>query len=85
MVHTDTDSRVIGLADIQKRDEPVAYLPEFLCIFFIGILQMLESTCGVYVVARVDTDYFRLLRCHICYFRVEMNIGHQWGHVAVLT
>lgn len=57
MVHTDTDSRMIGLADIQKRDETVAYLPEFLCIFFIGILQMLESTCGVYVVARVDTDF----------------------------
>ena len=65
MVYADTDSGMIGFTDVQKRNETVAYLSDFLRIFFIGIFQMFEGTRGIYVVTRIDTDFLRILRCEI--------------------
>ena len=83
MVYADTDSGMIGFTDVQKRNETVAYLSDFLRIFFIGIFQMFEGTRGIYVVTRIDTDFLRILRCDVCHFRIEMDIGYERHHITV--
>lgn len=51
MVHSDADGCVVFLTDVQEGDETVAYLLDFFCILFIRILQLLEGTGSIYVVA----------------------------------
>ena len=76
VVHSDADGRVVFLTDVQKGDEAVAYLLDFFCILFIRILQLLEGTGSIYVVARVDTYLFSVQGRYLGYFRIEMYIGH---------
>ena len=57
MVHADADGSMVLLADIKEGDKAVVYLLQLLGIFLIGILQMLESTCCIHIVSRIDA-YF---------------------------
>ena len=61
MIYTDTDGCMILLADIQERNEPIMYLLQFLCIFFVCIFQMFEGACGIYIVSRIDTYFLDIL------------------------
>ena len=76
MVHSDADGRVVFLTDVQEGDETVAYLLDFFCILFIRILQLLEGTGSIYIVARVDTYLLSVQGRYLGYFRIEMYIGH---------
>ena len=76
MVHPDAYGGMVFLADVQERDQPFAYLLYLFGVFFIRILQLLEGTCGIGIVARVDAYPFGIKRCHFRHFRIEVHIGY---------
>ena len=81
VIHTDTDSRMILFADIQKRHKAVMNFLYFLRILLVGIFQLLKSTCSVYIIPRIDAYLFRISGCHIGYFRIKVYIGNQRNHI----
>ena len=85
MEMTDADGSMVLLADIKEGDKAVVYLLQLLGIFLIGILQMLESTCCIHIVSRIDAYFFYILCRHVRYLRIEVNVGHKRHHISVLT
>ena len=85
MVHTDTDGRVVLLANVQEGNEAVAYLLDFFCILFVRIFQLLEGAGGIYIVTRIDTYLFGIQGRYLSHFRVEMHVGNQRGLVSLGT
>ena len=76
VIHTDADSGMVFLADIDKRNELALNLLQFLGILFVGILQMLESTSWVDVVARIDANLLAVLGSDICRMSREVDVSH---------
>ena len=83
VVDADANSSMVLLTDIDKRHQLVLYLLQFLGIFGIGVLQMLERAPGIDIVARIDAYLFAILRCHISGMRRKVHISHQWCLVTV--
>src|SRR5574344_705147 len=85
MVHADTYSCMIFLAYLEERHEARLYLLKFSGIFLIRVLQLLEGTGRVHIVAWIDTHLLGIESSHISHMGIEMHICHQWSHIAVLT
>ncbi|SRR5574344_383085 len=85
MVHADTYGGMILLAYLEERHETRLYLLKFSGIFLIRVLQLLEGTGRVHIVAWIDTHLLGIESSHISHMGIEMHISHQWSHIAVLT
>ena len=83
MVHANADCRLVLLTDINKRYKLALYLLQFLGILRVGILQVLERTAGVYVVAGVDAYLLTVLGGNVGCMGGEVYVGHQRLAVAV--
>ena len=83
MVHADSYGGVVLPAYLQERQEAFLYLLQFGGIFLIGILQVAEGACRVYIVARVDSHLLGIEGGHIGHMGVEVHIGHERCHDAL--
>ena len=83
MVHTDTDGSMMLLTDIQEGHELLLDLLQLGRILLIGILQMLERTPWIDIVAWVDTHLLAVKGCHVGRMGREMYIGHKRCRIAV--
>ena len=81
MVDAYAHSRVVLLADVKERHKLVLNLLYFLSILLVGILQVLELTPWIDIVAWVDAHFLCIEGCHISHLCVEMDIGNK-RHVA---
>ncbi len=81
MVDAYADSSVVGLTNLEKRHQPSLYLLQFLGIFLVGVLQPLEGSSRVDIIARVDAHLLAIEGCHVCHIGIEMNIRHE-RHIA---
>ena len=77
VVHTDTHGRMMLLTDIQEGHQLALDLLQFLGIFLIGVLEMLERATWIHIVTRIDTHLLTIEGCDICRMGREMNIGHE--------
>ena len=48
----------------------------FLCVFLVGILQLLERAGSIHIVSRVDAYLFYILGSYIGYVWVEVYVGY---------
>ena len=71
------------LTDIQEGHELLLDLLQLGRILLIGILQMLERTPWIDIVAWVDTHLLAVKGCHIGRMGREMYIGHKRCRIAV--
>ena len=83
VVHTDTHSGMMLLADIQEGYQLMLDLLQLGSIFLIGIFQMLEGTTGIDVVTRIDTHLLTVHGRYVGGMGREVHIGHQGGLIAV--
>ena len=83
VVHTDTDGRMMFLADLDEGKKFFLDLLQFFGIFRIGIFQMLERPSGVDVIAGIDAHLLTIEGSDIRCVGREMDIGHQWLRIAV--
>ena len=68
-------------ANIEERDESVTDALYLLFIFSISVFQMLERSCGIHIVTRVDAYLFHILCGHIGNCGIEVDISHKRGVV----
>ena len=83
VIDTDTNGRMMLLADTDKRHQALIDFLQFSRIFLIGIFQMFERTSRINIVAWIDAYLFGILGSHICYIRIKVNISYQRSIVAV--
>ena len=83
MVHSETNSRVVGLADLEERNETATYLLYLLRIFLVSVFQLDKSTTRIDIIAGVDADLLDNLRCHISHSSIEMDVGDEGDGVAI--
>ena len=83
MVHADADGRVMLLTYMKERDELRLDLLQLLGIFLVGVLQVLEGTSWVDVVAGIDTHLLTILCSDISRMCREVDVSHKRRHIAV--
>ena len=74
---------MVFLTYINKRYELRLYLLQFFGIFLVSIFQMLESTTGINIVARVDAYLLAILCSHISGVSSKVDIGYERRIVSV--
>ena len=77
VVHTDAYGRVVLLADVEEGHEPGAYLLYLLRILLVGVCQLLEGACRVYIVTGVDAYLLGVEGSHVGHAGVEVHVGHE--------
>ena len=68
---------------INKRYELGLNLFQLLLIFLVSVLQVFEGTTRIDIVARIDAHLLAILCSNIGGMSRKMNIGHQWGVIAI--
>ena len=63
--------------DIEKGNQSLFYLMQFVLIFLIGIFQLFESACRIYVVAWIDAHLLGIECSHFCHLGIEVHICHK--------
>ena len=77
VVHTYAHRRTVLAANLEEGKQACLYLLQFLGILLVGVLQLLELTCGIHIVAGVDTNLLAIVCRYIGNIRVEVNVSHQ--------
>ena len=83
VVDADTDSGMMLLADIEEGHQFGFNLLQLGGILLVGIFQVLEGASGIDIVARIDTYFLTVLRCHVGGMSREMYVSHQGRLIAV--
>ena len=82
MVDAQPDGGMVLFADIEKRNQTLAYVVEFGPILLVGIVVVCECLGPVGEVARVDAYLFYVAGSDFGCLRIEMNIGDKRCRVA---
>ena len=77
VVHTDAHSRVMLLADVEKRHKAGFQLCQFVSILSIGIFQVLELAGWVHVIAWIDAHLLCIKSRFISHVSIEMHVGNK--------
>ena len=83
MIHTNSDGSMMFLTDVQERNESSLKFLYFISVFLVGIIDMLELTCRINVVTRVDSDFICIQCGHICHLSIKMHISNQWDIISI--
>ena len=73
------------LADVKERNKSLFYLLDFISIFLICIVQMLELTGRVNIVSRVDTYLISIEGCYISYVGIEVYVSNDRDIITITT
>ena len=68
---------MVFFTDVEELCETFFEALEFSGIFLVSIFQMFESTGGVYVVTRIDTNFFDGSGSNVGYEGIEVNVSHE--------
>ena len=85
VVDTDAHGCVMLLADIEEGDEAVLKFLQFVGILGICIFYLLEHTCRVDIVARIDAHLLGIERSYVGNVGVEVYVGNKRRVEAVST
>ena len=81
MVDTDAYGCAMLAADVQERNEFFLDFGDFIGIFGVCVLQFLETSGGVNIVARIDAHFLGVQGRDVGNMGVEVDVGNE-GHVA---
>ena len=77
MVHTYAHRRAVLATDVEEGQQTVLYLLEFLGILLVSVLQLLELTGGIHIVAGVYAHLLAITCRHVGHVGVEVDVGNQ--------
>ena len=83
MVHADTHSGMVLLADIDEGHELRLDLLQFGGILLVGIFEVLESAPGINVITRIDAHLLTVEGCDIGSMGCEVDISHKGSRIAI--
>ena len=76
---------MVLLANLEERNKALADLLNLGSILLVGIVQVLESTCCIHVIAGVDAYLLGKTGSHISHPRIEVYVSHQRHHAPFST
>ena len=85
VVHADAHRGVVFAADVEEGHEAVLQLLQLVGILGIGVLNLLEHTRRVDVVAWVHAHLLGVQRSHVSHVGVEVYVGYERCLIAVGT
>ena len=71
---------MVLLTNLEERNKALADLLNLGSILLVGIVQMLEGTCCIHVIAGVDAYLLGKTGSHISHPGVEVYVSHQRHH-----
>ena len=75
VVDTYSQGRVVGLADVEQRHQPAFNLLYLLGIFLVGVANLLELSCRVYIVAGINPHLLGISCSYIGNIGIEVYVG----------